>query len=549
MTPIETVAAEAGFPAEIVEPWGRHKAKLTVPEDVLSRPPHGRYVLVAGMTPTPLGEGKTTTTIGLAMALQKLGEKAVATLRQPSMGPVFGIKGGGTGGGRACLVPDVEINLHLTGDFHAVAAANNLLAAHLDTQLLLGNPQDIVPASVTWRRVVDVNDRALRSIVVGLGGARNGIPRETGFDIVPASEVMAVLGLSSGLADLRERLGRIIVGSRRDGEPVTVEDLRCGGAMTALLRDAVRPNLVATSEGSAAVVHTGPFADIAHGNSSILGDRLALAHADYVLTEAGFGADMGAEKFFNIKCRTSGLRPDAAVLVVTVRAIKMHGGDLAISSRGRDSRFDQPDPDLVRIGCANVQAHIAILRRHGVPVVVAINRMLGDDPTDIRAVEESVRASGAFAVAVSDAYQKGGDGCVALAETVREATSAKSEFGFLYEDALALEKKIETIATEVYGAQRIRLLPGVTKGLRRFESWGFGALPVCIAKTPLSLSDDPSRKNRPRGFTFPVSEIRAYAGAGFICALSGTRSTMPGLSATPRLVGIDVDVDGNVVGL
>ncbi|MEW6743481.1 MAG: formate--tetrahydrofolate ligase [Planctomycetota bacterium] len=575
MRPIETIAARAGFPAASVIPHGNDKAKIAI--DPLERPadrPRGRYILVTGMTPTQFGEGKTTTSIGLAMALCRLGRNAIATLRQPSMGPVFGIKGGGTGGGRAHLVPEAEINLHLTGDFHAIAAANNLLAAHIDTTILLKNPHAIDPTSVTWRRVVDINDRALRCVVTGLGGRRNGVPRETGFDIVPASEVMAILGLSQGWQDLRSRLGRIMIGHTRDGDPVTAETLRCAGAMAAILRDALCPNLVATCEGTPALVHTGPFADIAHGASSIVADMLALRYADYVVTEAGFGADMGAEKFFNLKCRLSGLTPDAAVLVATVRATKTHGArdlgardlgardpasrdqgvrderaSLKMPLAGRDPQLEEVNPELVAVGCENLRAQIEIVRRHGVPVVVAINRMPGDAESEHAVIRERALAAGAVHVEVSECFEKGSAGGVALAEAVEVAAQMGTDFRHLYPLEQPLDVKIETIAREIYGAARTIYAPGVRRELERFAAQGFGALPICIAKTPLSLSDDPTKKNRPRGFDFLVSEARVYAGAGYVCPLAGTRSTMPGLPAEPRLVSIDLNEKGEVVGL
>ena len=513
--------------------------------------PRGRYVVVTAITPTPLGEGKTTTTVGLAQGLNRIGRKAAVAIRQPSLGPVFGIKGGAAGGGYSQIIPMEDFNLHLTGDIHAIGAAHNLASAFLDNSLHHGNALSIDPYSIRWPRVVDISDRAIRKVVIGLGGKENGVPREAEYVITVASEVMAILALSRDLFDLRARLGRIVLASRVDGTAVTAEDLGVAGAMTVLLRDAIKPNLLQTLEGGPAFVHCGPFANIAHGNSSILADRVALATSDIVVTEAGFGADMGAEKFFDIKCRASGLRPDAAVVVVTVRALKMHGGVAkVVAGRPLDAALATENVDAVRAGGANLAAHVGIVRRYGVPVVVAINAFPTDTEAEYEAIAEVAREAGARDAVVTRNWADGGAGAEALAAAVWEAASADGEaFRFLYPDEMPLREKIETIATQVYGADGVDFAPAAAKALADYERQGFGHLPVCVAKTHLSLSHDPALKGRPTGFRLPIREVKLAAGAGFIYPLAGDMRTMPGLPSRPAGEKIDIDGDGNIVGL
>jgi formate--tetrahydrofolate ligase len=534
-----------------LELYGRSKAKvsLAVLERLRDRP-HGKYVAVTSVTPTVLGEGKTVTTIGLAMALNRVGCRAVAAIRQPSLGPVFGLKGGGAGGGQAQLLPLDEINLHLTGDIHASALAHNLLAALVDNALFHGNGLGLDPTSVTWPRVVDINDRALRRIVIGLGGRDHGVPRESGFEIAVASETMAILGLTTGYADLRRRLGRIVVGLTRQGRPVTADDLKSAGAMAAVMKDTPKPNLVQTSEGTPAFVHAGPFANIAHGNSSILADLIGLKLADCVVTESGFGADMGLEKFVDIKCRVSGLAPDAVVLVCTVRALKVHSGRYRVAAgRAFDPALLREDLPALAAGCANLDKQIENARAFGAPVVVAINAFDTDTDAEIAVVRDRAHAAGAEAACRSDVFTRGGAGGEELAAAVLKATERPSRPSFLYELDRPVAEKIETIATRMYGADGVDYLPAAIRAIARYSELGYGGLPICMAKTQLSLSHDPQLVGRPRGFRVPIRDVRLAAGAGFLYVLLGDILTMPGLPSAPNAARIDLDEHGNVVGL
>ncbi|HUE06347.1 MAG TPA: formate--tetrahydrofolate ligase [Acidimicrobiales bacterium] len=548
--PIAEVAAQMGLGPELLEPYGAYVAKVNLDAvEALAGRPRARYVVVTAVTPTPLGEGKTTTTIGLGQALACIGRQATIAIRQASMGPTFGIKGGAAGGGYSQVVPFENLNLHLTGDLHAVTAANNLLAAMVDNHLFSGNDLRIDPHGITWKRVLDVNDRSLRDIVSGLGGHQDGLPRQTGFDITAASEVMAVLALSRTLQDLRARFGRIVVGYTEAGDPVTAEQLKAAGAMTVIMRDAIKPNLLQTLENTPVLVHAGPFGNIAHGNSSIVADLIGIHAGEYLVTEAGFGSDMGAERFFNIKCRTSGLVPDAAVVVTTVRAMKLHSGrHRVVAGRPLPREMLEENPDEVRIGAANLLAHLGIVRRHGVTPVVAINAFAGDFPSEHAAIRE-IAASVGVRSAVCTHFENGGKGAVELAEAVVEAAEEPSEFRMLYPDGASLREKIETIATEVYGAEGVDYAPLAARHLDNYERAGFGSLPVCIAKTHLSISSDPSLTGAPRGWRLPVREARANVGAGFVYLVSGDMRTMPGLSRHPAAENIDIDENGNVVGL
>jgi len=552
MRPILEIAEEIGLREEELDLYGKYKAKVSL--EVLERlkdRPDGHYITVTAITPTPLGEGKTVTNIGLAMALNRIGKKAINTLREPSMGPVFGIKGGAAGGGYSQVVPMEDINLHFTGDIHAVGAAHNLLAAFLDTHLLKGNKLGIDPLNITWNRVVDISDRALREIVIGLGGRQNGIPRQTGFDITVASEVMAILALATDLFDLRRRLGKIIVGYTYEGKPVTAEDLKCAGAMTVLLKQALKPNLIQTLENTPCLMHAGPFANIAHGNNSILADKIALKLADYVVTESGFGADCGAEKFFNIKCRQSGLIPSAAVLTCSVRALKMHGGGITlIPGRKVDKEaLARKNVGAVEKGCENLEKQIENVRLFGVPVVVAINRFDTDTEDEIKVIKERAVAAGAHSAVVSEVWAKGGEGGIELAEAVVEACKGKSNFKFLYPLEASIKEKIETIATKIYGADGVDYSSLAERKIRRFTAQGLDKLPICMAKTHLSLSHDPNLKGRPRGFRVPIQDIRPAAGAGFLYPLCGEIRTMPGLPTHPAGMDVDIDEEGRTVGL
>ncbi|HYM84089.1 MAG TPA: formate--tetrahydrofolate ligase [Candidatus Dormibacteraeota bacterium] len=551
--PIVDVARDLGLREDEIELYGPWKAKVRLEaiERLEAERPRGKYVLVTAITPTPLGEGKTTTTVGLAQGLQRIGRRAAVCIRQPSLGPVFGIKGGAAGGGYSQVVPMEDFNLHLTGDVHAVGAAHNLAAAFVDNHLHHGNALGLDEHAVTWPRVVDISDRALRHAVIGLGGREDGVPRQTEWVITVASEVMAVLALASDLADLRARLGRIVLAFTRDGTPVTAEDLRVAGSMAVLLRDAIKPNLLQTLEGGPAFVHAGPFANIAHGNNSVLADRLALVTNEIVCTEAGFGADMGAEKFFDIKCRASGLRPDVAVVVATIRALKMHGGvGRIVAGKPLDPALLREDVEAVRHGGENLAAHIAIIRRFGVPVVVAVNSFPSDTVAEVEAVREVAMAAGADDAVLARHFTDGGEGAEDLAHAVvASAGRGAPDFRLLYPDEAPLLEKIESIATEVYGAEGVDVTPAAAKALKRFEALGFGRLPICMAKTQYSLSHDATLLNRPRGWRMPIREVRLSAGAGFVTPLCGDMRTMPGLPSVPGGERIDLDAEGGIVGL
>ena len=551
--PIADVARDLGLTDDEIEPYGRTKAKVTLGaiRRLEAERPRGKYVVVTAITPTPLGEGKSTTTVGLAQGLNHIGHKAAVCIRQPSLGPVFGIKGGAAGGGYSQVIPMEDFNLHLTGDVHAIGAAHNLAAAFLDNSLHHKNPLGIDPFSILWPRVVDISDRAVRRAVIGLGGKENGVPRETEWIITVGSEVMAVLALATDLHDLRSRLGRIVLAQTNDGTPVTTEDLGVAGSMTVLLTDAIKPNLLQTLEGGPAFVHCGPFANIAHGNNSIIADRLALATNDIVCTEAGFGADMGAEKFFDIKCRASGLRPDAAVVVATVRALKMHGGvGKIVAGKPLDPALTEENVGAVRTGASNLAKQIENVRLFGVPVVVAVNAFPTDTAAEVQAIREVSLEAGAHAAVVATHFVDGGAGAADLAKAVWEAAAEGApNFRLLYPDDAPLGEKIHTIATQVYGADGIDVSPLAAKAIKRYEAMGFGNLPVCMAKTQYSLSHDPNLKGRPGGFTVPIRDIRLSAGAGFITPLVGEMRTMPGLPSRPGCEKIDIDADGNIVGL
>ena len=550
--PIVDVAHELGILDEELELYGPSKAKVTM--DAIRRleaeRPRGKYVLVTAITPTPLGEGKSTTAVGLAQGLNRIGRKAAVNIRQPSLGPVFGIKGGAAGGGYSQVIPMEDFNLHLTGDVHAIGAAHNLAGAFLDNSLHHKNPLGIDPRGILWPRVLDISDRALRHVVIGLGGREDGVTRQTEFVITVGSEVMAVLALATDLHDLRARLGRIVLATTMDGKPVTAEDVGVAGAMTVLLRDALKPNLLQTLEGGPAFVHAGPFANIAHGNNSIIADRLALVTNDIVCTEAGFGADMGAEKFFDIKCRASGLVPDAAVVVATVRALKMHGGvGRIVAGKPLDPALLEENVDAVRRGAANLAKQIENVTMFGVSAVVAINSFPTDAPAEVEAIREVSLAAGARDAVVATHFGDGGAGAAALAEAVWAAAIEPGEFRLLYPDDMVLALKIDAIATKVYGAEGVEFLPSAARSLKQFEDLGYGHLPICMAKTQYSLSHDAALKGRPTGFVIPIREVRLSAGAGFITPICGEMRTMPGLPSRPGGEKIDIDADGNVVGL
>ena len=551
--PIVDVAHDLGIADDELELYGPTKAKVKLEaiERLEAERPRGKYVLVTAITPTPLGEGKSTTSVGLAEGLNHIGKKAAVNIRQPSLGPVFGIKGGAAGGGYSQVIPMEDFNLHLTGDVHAIGAAHNLAGAFLDNSLHHKNPLGVDPHGILWPRVVDISDRALRHVVIGLGGREDGVPRETEFVITVGSEVMAVLALATDLFDLRARLGRMVLATRTDGTAVTAEDLGVAGSMTVLLRDAIKPNLLQTLEGGPAFVHAGPFANIAHGNNSIIADRLALATNEIVCTEAGFGADMGAEKFFDIKCRASGLAPDAAVVVATVRALKMHGGvGKIVAGKPLDPALLEENVDAVRIGAQNLAKQIENVSLYGVPSVVAINSFPTDTPGEVEAIREVALAAGARDAVVATHFVDGGKGAAALAEAVWAACEAgDTDFRLLYPDDMPLAEKIETIATKVYGADGVEFLPAARKSLAQYEQLGYGRLPICMAKTQYSLSHDANLKNRPTGFTVPIREVRLSAGAGFVTPLCGEMRTMPGLPSRPGGEKIDIDAEGNIVGL
>ena len=551
--PILDVARDLGLRDDEVEPYGFTKAKirLSAIERLEAERPRGKYVVVTGITPTPLGEGKSTTTVGLAQGLNRIGRKAAVCIRQPSLGPVFGIKGGAAGGGYSQVIPMEDFNLHLTGDVHAIGAAHNLGAAFIDNHIHHGNALGIDELGVLWPRVVDISDRALRKVVVGLGGRENGYPRENEFVITVASEVMAVLALARDLGDLRARLGRMVLATTRAGDPVTADDLKVAGSMAVLLTDAIKPNLLQTLEGGPAFVHCGPFANIAHGNNSILADRVALATNDIVCTEAGFGADMGAEKFFDIKCRASGIRPDAAVMVATIRALKMHGGvGRIVAGKPLDPALQQENVDAVTRGAQNLAKQIENVLLFNVPVVVAINAFPTDTPAEVEAVRQVSLAAGARAAEVANNWAEGGAGATDLAAAVwAAAEEGAPNFEFLYPNEMPLTEKIETIATKVYGADGVDYLPAARKQLAQYESLGFGHLPICMAKTQYSLSADAGLKGRPSGFRVPIREVRLSAGAGFVTPIAGEMRTMPGLPSKPGGENIDLDANGDIVGL
>lgn len=543
MLPITEVAAKLGIGEEDIELYGRYKAKLSM--DLIKRvqnKPDGKLILVTAITPTPAGEGKSTTTVGLAQGLAKIGQKVIVALREPSLGPCMGIKGGAAGGGYSQVVPMEDINLHFTGDFHAITSAHMLLAAMLDNHIQQGNALNIDPRRIVWKRVVDMNDRELRNIVVGLGGKAHGVPRQDGFDITVASEVMAILCLATGLHDLKERLSKIIVAYDYSGNPITAGMLKAQGAMAALLKDAVKPNLVQTLENVPAIIHGGPFANIAHGCNSVMATKTALKLADYTITEAGFGADLGAEKFFDIKCRYAGLKPDAVVLVATVRALKMHGGV-------PKTELATPDVEAVKRGIVNLEKHIENIKQYGLPLVVAINAFAQDTPEELEAIRSHCAAHGVN-VALSEVFAKGGEGGIELAkEVVALATSGKADFKLLYGEELSLKEKIETIAKKIYGAVGVNYTKEANNALKDFEKMGYGHLPVCMAKTQYSFSDDPALLGRPEGFEITIKNCRIAAGAGFVVVLTGDIMTMPGLPKVPAAEKIDVSDDGVISGL
>ena len=543
--PIEEIASRCGLEPDEFEPYGRDKAKVSLAViERLAGAADGKLVCVSGMTPTKGGEGKTTTAIGLTQGLGTIGRAPVLALREPSLGPVFGIKGGGAGGGLSQVVPMEDVNLHFTGDIHAVGAANNLLAAMLDASILHGNPHDIDPLRIGWRRAVDINDRALRQITIALGGRANGYPRETGFDITAASEVMAILAVARDLRDLRRRLGAITVAHSYDGAAVTAEDLGAAGAMTVLLKHALKPNLIQTLEGQPCLMHAGPFANIAHGNSSLVADLIGLKLGDYLVTESGFGSDMGMEKFFDIVCRVGGLRPSAVVLVVTVRALKHHGGM-------EDDRAAALDQGIAAIetGVANLRRHLGIVREFGVPCVVAVNRRPGDTDEELAIVQQRALECGAFAAEINEGFERGGAGASALAEAVVEACEQPSEFDFIYDSTDSIAAKISAVATRVYKAKDVSLASAAEARIRELETAGLGALPVCMAKTPLSLSGDPTLLGAPEDFTLQVRDVRAYTGAGWLVPLCGDIQQMPGLGTLPAALNVDIDSEGRTIGL
>jgi len=551
MRPIVEIAGKLGLKEDDFDYYGRYKAKvhLDVLQGLKDRP-SGKYIDVTAITPTPLGEGKTVTTVGLSQALGKIGKNVITCVRQPSLGPVFGIKGGAAGGGFSQVVPMEDFNLHLTGDVHAVGIANNLLAAMIDAHLKHGNKLNIDPRTISWRRVIDLNDKwGVYSIVAGLGG-ENRVPRETGFDITVASEVMAILALAKDLPDLRQRLGRIIFGQTYDGQPVTAEQLKAAGAMCVLLKEALMPNLMQTLENTPVFVHAGPFANIAHGNNSIVADQIALKLGDYVVTESGFGADCGMEKFMNIKCRISGLTPNCVVIVATVRALKMHGG-VGNVRPGRPLPKELITENLPALekGCANLTKHVENARLFGVPVVVAVNRFTEDTDKEIELIRKSAVAAGAEDAVLSEVWASGGEGGKALAEAVVAACDKPSQFKFLYPDDASIKEKIETIATKIYGADGVDYDRVAEQKIEAYTRWGLDKLPICMAKTHLSLTHDSNLKGRPTGFRIPVRDIRPSAGAGFLFPLLGTFTTMPGLPSRPAAVDVDIDADGRIKGL
>jgi formate--tetrahydrofolate ligase len=546
LQPIDQIAERAGLLPDEVEPYGRYKAKVSMSVlDRLADTPDAKVVCVTGMTPTKAGEGKTTTLVGLTQGLGVIGKNPVACLREASVGPVFGVKGGAAGGGLTQVVPMEDLNLHFTGDIHAIGAANNLLAAMIDASILHGNPHKIDALRIGWRRAVDMNDRALRQIVVGLGGRPNGYPRETGFDITAASEVMAIMAVARDLHDLRRRIANITAAYSFDGgNPVTADDLGAAGAMTVLLKDALKPNLVQTLEGQPVMMHCGPFANIAHGNNSLIADMIGMKLGDYIVTESGFGSDMGMEKFFDIVCRFGKLIPSAAVLVTTVRAIKHHGGV------EDDPRVDRAASlEAIELGMSNVRRHLQIIKAFGVPAVVAVNRRPGDTDEEVELVKRLASEAGAFRAEVNDGFSRGGVGAAALAEAVVEACEQPNTFRYMYEDDVTIQEKIKAIATRVYGAKDVFFYPEAEQKIAQFTRDGLGHYPVCMAKTHLSLSSDPTLLGAPENFTLPVRDIRAYTGAGWLVPLCGDIQQMPGLGKSPAALNVDIDAEGRTVGL
>jgi formate--tetrahydrofolate ligase len=551
LKPIVEIAKKLGIKEDELEMYGKYKAKIELSIlDRLKKKKNGKYVDVTAITPTPLGEGKTTTSVGLAMGMNKIGKNAMICIRQPSLGPVFGIKGGAAGGGYAQVVPMEDFNLHFTGDIHAMSAANNLLSAFIENHLHHGNKLDIDIHSITWRRAMDISDRTIRHIVVGLGGKVNGIPRESGFDITVASEVMAIMALTTSLKDLRQRLARIVIGTNTKGKAITAEDLKCAGAMAVLLKDAIKPTLVQTLENTPAFVHCGPFANIAHGNSSILADQIGLKLSDYVITESGFGADMGAEKFMDVKCRYSGLKPDCVVIVATIRALKMHGGTARVVA-GKPLPKELVDENLEWLaeGCKNLAKQIENMKLFGVPVVVAINAFSTDTKKEIALCIKLAKQAGAEDAVLTTHWADGGNGAMKLAEAVVAACDRPSNFKFLYPLEASIKEKIETIATKIYGAKDVSYAPAAEKKIKLYTDLGFDKLPICMAKTHLSISHDPALKNAPSGYTFTVRDVRASVGAGFLYPLCGDMTTMPGLPSVPAGERVDLDENGKIVGL
>jgi formate--tetrahydrofolate ligase len=554
MKPIMDIAKEIGILEDEIDPYGRYMAKidLGILERLKDRP-IGKFISVTAITPTPLGEGKTVTALGLGQGLAKIGKKVINTNRQPSKGPTFGIKGGAAGGGYSQVLPMENINLHFTGDIHAVETAHNLCAAAIDNHISHGNVLGIDPTNVTWRYCQDLNSRALRDIVVGLGGSANGYPRQTGFDITVATETMAILALANSLKDLRQRFARAVIGYTYDGKPVTVEELKVAGAMTVLMKEALKPNLVQTTENTPVITHAGPFANVAHGNNSVLADMIALRLADYVVTESGFGADIGFEKLIDVKCRQSGLKVDCGVVVASIRALKMHGGGYSFRPGQKyanvKEQAEKENMPALEEGCKNLAKAISIVKTFGVPVVVSINKFTSDTAAEIELLRKKALEAGASGVALSDAWAKGGDGAKELAEAVVKAVETPHEMKLLYPDDASIKEKIEAIATKIYGADGVVYDPLAEQRIKLYTSLGFDKLPINMAKTHLSISHDPTLKNVPKGFMLPIRDIRASVGAGFLYPLCGTMSTMPGLPSVPAFVNVDIDDDGKIVGL
>lgn len=542
LQPIQSVLEQFDICYDDLELYGKYKAKASNSlSDKLKEKPKGKLVLVTAINPTPAGEGKTTTTIGLSQALNKIGTKSVVALREPSLGPCMGVKGGAAGGGYSQVVPMDEINLHFTGDLHAITTANNLLSAMIDNHIHQGNSLNIDTRNITWKRALDMNDRALRNITVGLGGKINSVPREDGFMITVASEIMAILCLANDLNDLKQRLGKIIVGYNTNGEPITAKDLKANGAMAVLLKDAIKPNFVQTLENTPAIIHGGPFANIAHGCNSVQATNLALKLSEVAITEAGFGADLGAEKFFDIKCRMAGIKPDAVVIVATIRSLKFNGGV-------KKEDFQTPNLDAVKKGIANLEGHIQNIKKYGLPIVVTLNAFTSDTKEEINFVKQQCESM-CVHFALSEVWAKGGEGGVELAKKVLEALKQPSDFKFLYDEKLSIEEKINVIAKEIYGAGSVKILPKAKEEIAQIEKIGLDKMPICIAKTPASFSDNPSLLGRPTGFEVTIKEVRVSAGAGFIVALAGDVMIMPGLPKTPAAENLDIDENGNIVGL